>query len=168
MCVSRSWETWSWYPDNHAIKSACPHVAHVMLLRNISTGCEPRRHQFESSVVSNAFTQFRGGITGRTPHLPKVRRQIDKPPIFSQNLFRYRVGRPEIYRVKLLIEQTVKSFTSRVGQLTEKESHYFSRLLRLLTDIHVEEYHYEHKEHQAEDVGSRLTCGKSLSPVFLS
>lgn len=69
--------------------------------------------------------------------------------------------------MKLLIEQTVKYFTSRVGQLTEKETHYFSRLLRILTDIHVEEYHHEHEKHLAKDVGLRLTCGKSFSSTPL-
>jgi hypothetical protein len=33
--------------------------------------------------------------------------------------------------------------------------------------INVEEYHHEHQEHLAEDVGLGLTCGKSLSYISL-
>lgn len=73
-----------------------------------------------------------------------------------------RVGRPEIYRVKLLIEQIVINLTSRASnELSATEAHYFPRFLKYLTEIHQEEYHASHLKHIAgEDGEFKVICGK--------
>lgn len=74
------------------------------------------------------------------------------------------VGRPEGYRVKLLIHQTIDALSARFQHLVPHEVDHYRTLFRLMNEIHFEEYHRSHEQYLPEDnVIPELTCGKSLT-----
>jgi hypothetical protein len=76
--------------------------------------------------------------------------------------FSPRVGRPEVYRVKHLIHQTMEQVTPKYLQLTKAERAHFRRLMRLMSEIHVEEYHPDYKDFLVETTNDlKFTCGES-------
>src|ERR1700694_1339350 len=89
--------------------------------------------------------------------LPIYRRYMwpIRQPTYSSQLEKS-IGRQEIYRVKMLLEQTVESFTSRARELSDKENFHFRRLLKLLTELQIEEYQDIAGVHESDD---KLTCG---------
>ena len=73
-----------------------------------------------------------------------------------------RVGRPEIYRVKRLVHQTIEQLTPKYQQLPKMERHHFARLVRLMSEMHIEEYHPSYEDFLLGATNDlNFTCGES-------
>ncbi|KAF9517818.1 hypothetical protein BS47DRAFT_445764 [Hydnum rufescens UP504] len=79
----------------------------------------------------------------------------------------HRVGRPEIYRVKHLLHQTIEQLTLKYGDLNRAERNHFRRLVRIMSEIHVEEYHPDYKNFLVETTNDlKFTCDCCSADIF--
>lgn len=171
MSVSRNWEISSLSPENHVTKSVPPSMLTIyldLLISGLECPHKVINHGGINIKASWSRMPFRSVEAALLEELPIYRRFASFcRPRRTQILMCLlpRMGRPEIYRIKLLIEQIVADLTNRPpNELSATEAHYFPRFLEHLTEIHQEEYHASHLKHIAgEDAEFSVVCGK-LSP----